>query len=160
MPNALAASVPPAVFIGSTIDAQYLNNATPIPLANAATLTLPRIQNGEFAFQSQVLDISGFNTLSLFVTIADIVAGNTFAVTLATVDPQTGAALAGGLGDLALISETTNGSYATTVYLPAFYAAIVDDVLPFYQVFLVLSNTGGNAGTMHVTAFRLWLTNA
>jgi hypothetical protein len=124
----------------------------PYVLANAATLTVPTV--------SGVLDASGYNTLSVFVTFSSIAAGNTFKVTLYALNPVTGAVLAGTLGAPVLISKTANGSYGATLYLPSYYASLSADVMPFYLVKLVLSNTGGNAGNLSVDDFMLWLSNA
>lgn len=106
------------------------------------------------------VNISGYNTLSVFITLLNMVAGNTFTVTMSVVDPSTGAAVASGLGDLELVSETTDDDYATTVYLPAYYATLTGLILPFHLALFTLSNTGGNAGVMSVTALKFWLTNA
>lgn len=140
--QALYAS-PGAVFV----PASKLLLVLPIGLANAATTS------GKF-------DASGFNTLSIFVTIADMVAGNTFKAILSVLDPETGAALAGNKGDDTLISQTASASYAVSLYLPTYYSTLSGLVMPFYLMLLTLSNTGGNAGTMHVNALKIWLSNA
>lgn len=140
----IASGLPPVTFISG---AQF--EAFPLAIANNTTEVLPG---------ARALDVSGYNTLSLFVTV-DLVAGNTVTVTLATVDPQTGAQVGGNLGDLLLVSTAADGSFATTVYLPAYYATLTGLVLPFYQVQFNLRNAGV-AGAASVTAFKLWLSNA
>jgi hypothetical protein len=133
------------------------NNPLPIAIPDGGSVVLPR---RDISLAYNTLILAGYNTCALVVTIADMVAGNTFKATLNTVDPETGDVLVGGLGDLELISETANGSYAGQVYLPAYYATITGLVLPFDLGLLTLSNTGGHAGNMHVTAVKLWLTYA
>jgi hypothetical protein len=144
----LAGALPSARFFSGPA---LQGSALPIPLANAGTRQLPNVG---------VLDAAGFNTLSLFVTIANMVAGNTYKIVLSVVDPETGLALAANKGDQTLISQTANNSYATTLYLPTLYAGLTTAVMPFYFLILTLSNTGGNVGTMNTTALKLWLSNA
>jgi len=139
--------LPPARFFGG----QYLNGgiALPIVLADAGSATLP-LRDA----------CSGFNTLNLLVTITNIVAGNTFKVILETIDPETGAAIPSALGSVTMISQTTNNSFAASLYLPAYYTGLTGLILPFYVNDLKLTNTGGNAGNMNVTALKVWLSNA
>lgn len=143
----IGTQLPPVWFKGT----ELLSGSTQINLANGASSVMPFLG---------VLDLSGYNTLSLFVTITSLVAGNTFKTILSAVDPSTGAAVAGNLGDVTLLSKTASGSYAASLYLPTYYSTLTGLILPFYQGLLTVSNTGGNVGTMHVTAIKLWLSYA
>jgi hypothetical protein len=146
MPTQCAYATSPTVFVpASKLGGVFV--VLPVPLADAATAS------GRF-------DASGYNTLSFFVTIADMVALNTFKAVLSVVDPETGLALASNKGDVTLVSQTASASYATSLYLPSYYATLTGLVLPFGVMLLTLSNTGGHAGTMHVTALKMWLSNA
>lgn len=129
----------------------------PITMDEGETVILPGDTPGQPA---HALDISGWNTLSWFVTFSFLPAGNDFVLTLSTYDPQTGAVLVGGLGDLELTTQSADGNYAGTVYLPSYYASIAGKVMPFFQNVFQFTNDGATPGTMQVDAFKVWLSNA
>lgn len=142
----IAPALPPVLFVPSSKFGLF-----PLQIVNATTQAVP----------SSVLDFSGYNTLSVFITIANLPAGNNLDVTLVTFDPETGAALVGSLGNAVVIDNiAANGSAAATLYLPAYYADLAALVLPFYQHKVNLVHNGGTAGTLDVTAFKLWLSIA
>lgn len=146
IPN--AQPLPPSQFIGGN----FLYFAgLPIGINNGGSRALPSGTTATW------IDFSGYNTLSVFVTIADTAGADVFALSVGVADPETATTV--GLEEL--ISEDGDGSFAATLYLPAFYATLDDAVLPFTNTnFLLLTYTGATSSTVHVTALKLWLTNA
>jgi hypothetical protein len=136
-----------------------LNNGTfPIGIANGGTATLPVA--GFPGPGANFLDFSGFNTLSCFITIASMGAGNTFTVVVVAMDLETGAAVVSSLGNSTLLTLAANGSFAGTMYLPSLYASLSALILPFARMSINLVHTGATGSTASVTALKFWLTNA
>jgi len=148
MIGALRASLPTVVFVSL----RYLSISDPLVVAATTTAVLPDPSVG----RGSIIDASGFNTLSVLATVSGVT--DTLKVIVSAVDPETGAQVVGNLADATIIDTSTDGSFAGTLYLPAYYAGLSGLIMPFDQLQLNLVNTGGSDVT--VTALKGWLTNA
>lgn len=105
-------------FISST---RLLGGAAPVSIPAGTTVRMP--------LALPTLDFAGFNSLSVFATIADFAAGDALKVRVNTLDPESAAAdPVGGAGGVIaakdLITVTANGDFAGTLHLPTYYASL------------------------------------
>jgi len=150
----MSLGLPPVAFIGLVT----LQTGVPLQIAKGNTSTLPA--DLASTVRGNFFNCAGYNTISAFATLANLPAGNTLTIKLISIDPETGVAVVGSLGNLTLFTLTANGNYAGTSYLPTIYASLSSAVLPLYLEQVTLAHTGATAGTLDVSAFKLWLSNA
>lgn len=108
----------------------------------------------------KVLDISGYNALAVFLTVASLPAGNDLVLRIDTIDPETAAVIPSNLAELDIVSASADGNYAGSVYLPAYYDGLTGLILPFLQSVFNLSHAGPTNTPCSITALKIWLGNA